>query len=268
MRRIKKIELLILLIFLAGFIVVMTARLDWWAPVPEGYGGRFVFQENFEGAGKFADLFPKDASRWHGIQCEPKGRHPANRIELSSETVHSGKQAMRFVAEPYDGKVASKADLLVSRLRFIKGSAVWFSGWYYLAGGGDGSLAFLWDLEASGKWQSPGRRLYLQDGEWLASDLGKWWGGKTFRQPAGKEVKFPKDRWVHLKVHLVLSEKQDGVMEVWQDGVKLIDARGQTLPTAKAVYDRLEIGLTANGNQTHAQTLYVDDVVLSNEPVE
>ena len=49
-------------------------------------------------------------------------------------------------------------------------------------------------------------------------------------------------------------------MEVWQDGVKVIDAFGKTLPTARTIYNRLQIGLTANGNRTHPQTLFVDDI--------
>jgi hypothetical protein len=72
---------------------------------------------------------------------------------------------------------------------------------------------------------------------------------------------------VRLRVHLFLSEKSDGVMEVWQDDTKVIDAHGQTLPTAKTIYDRLEVGLTANGSTEHAHTLYVDDVSISNRPL-
>jgi hypothetical protein len=72
---------------------------------------------------------------------------------------------------------------------------------------------------------------------------------------------------VRLRVHLLLSEKADGVMEVWQDETKIIDAYGQTLPTVKTIYDRLEVGLTANGSTEHAHTLYVDDVSISNRPL-
>jgi hypothetical protein len=139
-----------------------------------------------------------------------------------------------------------------------------FSGWFYLAGGTDASLIFLWDLETTQYPQSPGRRLYVQDGGWLASDLGKWWTGKTFRQPKGGEVQFPKDRWVQLRVHLLLSSGRDGLMEVWQDEVRVLDARGQTLPTDRAVYNRLQVGLTANGNRHSTNVLYLDDVVIAN----
>ena len=73
---------------------------------------------------------------------------------------------------------------------------------------------------------------------------------------------------MELRVHLFLSEGGDGRMEVWQDGTKVLDATGQTLPTARTIYDRLQVGLTANGNRMHAQTLFVDDVAISNRPLD
>jgi hypothetical protein len=80
-------------------------------------------------------------------------------------------------------------------------------------------------------------------------------------------VAFPKDRWVRLRVHLLLENGRNGAMEVWQDETKVLDAHGQTLPTAKTVYDRLQIGLTANGRTDQEHTMYVDDVVISNRAV-
>eukprot|EP01035_Chromulina_nebulosa_P042435 gene42435-57450_t len=118
----------------------------------------------------------------------------------------------------------------------------------------------MWDLETTQLRNSPGRRLFLQDGEFFASDLGKWWTGKKFRQPPGAQVKFPKDKWVQVKIHLVLSEGNDGRMQVWQDGQKVLDATGKTLPRASTIYDRMQVGVTANGRPNRAQTIYVDDV--------
>jgi hypothetical protein len=136
-----------------------------------------------------------------------------------------------------------------------------------LKGGASAENVFLWDLESSTKWQSPGRRVYLQKGDAITSDLGKWFSSSVFHQPPDRALRFPLDRWVRLRVHLLLSEKADGVMEVWQDETKIIDAYGQTLPTVKTIYDRLEVGLTANGSTEHAHTLYVDDVSISNRPL-
>ncbi len=227
----------------------------------------FKFADGFENASRFEQLFPRDFSRWHGAQRESAAQPSANSVELSTQIVHSGTNALKLVAAPYDGRTASKADIEREQLHFAKGDEVWSSVCYYLVGEDDPQLIFLWDLETTQYGKSPGRRLYLQNGGYLASDLGKWWSGKTFRQIKGQEAKFPHDRWVKVKVHLVLSERNDGVMEVWQDGVKVIDARGQTLPTARAVYNRLQVGITANGNRQFSHTLYVDDVVISNQPL-
>ncbi len=228
----------------------------------------FAFRDGFETATKLEDLFPRDSSRWHGVQRERGPGATTNEITLTSEQTHSGANALKCVAYPYDGGTASKADIERGRLHFVRGDDVWFRGWFWLAGRTDASLVFIWDLETTALHNSPGRRLYLQNGEWLASDLGKWWTGKTFRQARGHEVRFPKDRWVELRVHLLLSEGGDGRMEVWQDGTKVLDGTGQTLPTARTVYNRLQVGVTANGNRTYPQTLFVDDVAISNRPLD
>jgi len=226
----------------------------------------FVFRDGFEGAEKLADLFPRDRQRWHGVQRETGARAPSNLVALSTERVHAGANALKCVAGPYDGTTASKADIERAGLRFVKGDDVWFSGWFWLEGGSEASLIFLWDLEATALRNSPGRRLFLQSGETVASDLGKWWTSKKFRAVRGAPP-FPKDRWVEVKIHLRLSDKDDGRMQVWQNGVKVLDEAGKTLPRARTVYDRLQVGLTANGGRTNAQTLFVDDVVLSNRPI-
>lgn len=197
------------------------------------------------------------------MQLQPE----QNAVELTTEVVHSGRQSLKCFATAKRGDGASKADIGRGGFRFVKGDHVWSQCWLFLKGTEDASLVFLWDLECSSKWQSPGRRLYLQSGGVLTSDIGKWFFAHVFRQPWDRGVPFPRDRWVRLKVHLFLSESSDGVMEVWQDETKVLDGHGQTLPTSKTVYDRLQVGITANGNHTHAHTLYVDDVIISNRPI-
>jgi len=252
---------------IAGLLLVLLLAWYFWPPPPRAPSPPFRFADGFENVTKFADLFPHDYSRWHGRQQESAGGKDANHVELVTNLVHSGTNALRFQAGPYDGRTASKADIELGRLTFGRGDQVWFTGWYYLVGGTDAVSVFLWDLETTQYPKSPGRRLYIQSGEWLASDLGKWWIGKTLRQSKGQEVKFPKDRWVQLRVHMTLVAGNDGLLEVWQDDTKVLDARGRTLPTASSVYNRLQIGLTANGNRQSTNTLYIDDIVISNRPL-
>ncbi|MFZ4764770.1 MAG: heparin lyase I family protein [Roseimicrobium sp.] len=258
--KLKRLLLIIVAVLFVTLAILLAGHLDWFTPVPVRNEHAFTFRDGFENAGTFLDLYPKDLSRWHGWQLVPEG----STNELTTEVVHSGRQALKCFASVKRNDVTSKADVLREQLHFIKGDHVWSECWFLLKGGTSAENVFLWDLESSIKWQSPGRRVYLEQGDVIASDLGKWFSSSVFRQPPDRALRFPLDRWVRLRVHLFLSEESDGLMEVWQDDTKVIDAHGQTLPTAKTIYDRLEVGLTANGSTEHAHTLYVDDVSISN----
>lgn len=253
---------------LATVLGVAGVRLDWWRASPSRRRTPFEFRDGFENADTLADLLPRDGTRWHGVQCESAAWGGRNAVAVTSTQVYAGNRALKLVAGPYDGATASKADIVLGGLHVVKGDSLWFTGSYYLDGdAADVANLFLWDLETSRKAGSPGRRLYLQPGARLASDLGKWHSGRKFRQPWGAGVPFPTGRWVRLRVFLFLSNRRDGRMRVWQDDQLVLDAQGQTLPTAKTVYDRLQVGITANGCANHARTLYIDDIALSNRPL-
>ncbi|MBX7207169.1 MAG: hypothetical protein K1X78_02550 [Verrucomicrobiaceae bacterium] len=257
--KLKRILLSVVLLTVATLAGLLAVRMDWFEPIPARNESAFVFRDSFEKAAVFRDLFPQDLSRWHGIQQVPE----RNTIDLSTEKAHSGQQSLKCFASVKRNDITSKSDVERELLHFVKGDHVWSECWLWLKGGSSAEHVFLWDLESSHKWQSPGRRIYLQKGDVIASDLGKWFFSNIFRQPPQQAVPFPFDRWVRLRVHLFLSEQSDGIMEIWQDDTKVIDAHGQTLPTARTIYDRLEVGITANGSTEHAHTLYVDDVTIS-----
>lgn len=246
-----------------------SAGAAWWfwvaRPMPTP-AAPFVFRDGFEDSAKLDDLLKKDSSRWNGVELQSSAGAQTNSVALTSERAHTGKNALKCVAAPFDGKKASEADIEREGLRFVKGDDVYFSGWYWLEGNTETSSIFLWDLESTTLRNTPGRRLFLQNGEMIASDLGKWWSAKKFRAVGGAP-KFPKNRWVEVKIHLHLSDREDGRMQVWQDGVKVLDEAGKTLPRARTVYDRMQVGLTANAGRAQPQTLYVDDVMLSNRPL-
>ncbi|MSU68706.1 MAG: hypothetical protein CK548_07720 [Opitutia bacterium] len=254
----------------AGFSVLAAcAGAAWWfwsGRPPPTPSPRFVFRDGFEDTTKTEELYRDHTGRWQGVELQAGSGPDTNVVALTTERAHSGRSALKFVAAPFDGKKASEADIEREGLRFVKGDDVWFSAWYWLECNSEASSIFLWDLESTALRNTPGRRLFLQDGEMVASDLGKWWTSKKFRAAHGAP-KFPKDRWVEVKIHLHLSDGSDGRMQVWQDGVKVLDEAGKTLPRAKTVYDRMQVGVTANTGRTNAQTLFVDDVVLSNRPL-
>lgn len=249
--------------------LAVSAGAAWWfwvaRPLPVS-AEPFVFRDGFEESAKTEDLYSPGSSRWQGVEIQSAAGTKANTVALTTERAHSGKNALKCVAAPFDGKLASEADIEREGLRFVKGDDVWFSGWFWLEGGTEASSVFLWDLESTALRNTPGRRLFLQNGEMVASDLGKWWSAKKFRAVGGAP-KFPKNKWVEVKIHLHLSDGADGRMQVWQDGVKVLDEAGKTLPRARTIYDRMQVGLTANSGRTQAQTLFVDDVVLSNRPL-
>src|SRR6266540_3063389 len=139
----------------------------------------FRFKDGFENADSLVDLVGLD--RWHNVQIEPS----TNRVEVTSEKVHSGTRALKLVAASGSGRT-TKADIDRQLLTFKKGDEVYFSGWFYLVGGRDVTGIFLWDLESTQYYNAPGRRLYIQGGEYLASDLGKWLPEPPrFRQSSG-----------------------------------------------------------------------------------
>ena len=231
-----------------------------------------IFSDSFENAATFMDLFPPDGSRWTNFGRTMDG----NVLDLTRSTVHSGSQALICFALPYDGVTASKAYISRSFFSFSEGSEVWTEIWVFFADGPRPVDVFFWDLEAPATCTSadtcpeegsgdvcgsPGRRLYIpKPGLAVASDLGKWCVGEEFRQEPGSERVVPLGRWVRFRVYLRLSPETDGEMRVWQDEDLIIDALGITLPRADSIYERLQVGITANGDRFSAHTLFLDDV--------
>ena len=62
-----------------------------------------------------------------------------------------------------------------------------------------------------------------------------------------------------VKWHIYL-HPDDGHVQIWQDDQLVVDGRGPTLPFRGAVYDSLEIGISAHSFGDQTATLFVDDV--------
>ena len=70
-----------------------------------------------------------------------------NSIELTTEQLHSGVQALKFAGQPYDGgDNVSKTYIDRGGLPFANGDEVWTEMWVYIVGGTDTANLFLWDL--------------------------------------------------------------------------------------------------------------------------
>jgi len=241
------------------------------------------FAEDFEGAGSLRDLIgmergwtscdllsprtptPKDYVALRNRILKGEGDFLDNRVEPSGESSHQGQSALKCVAVPAGGgMVTSKASLSSELMHFGKGDDVWLSFWCRVPMGG-GMPFTVMDLETTWLHNQPGMRIVIDDGRHACFQLSKWFGNPYYRQPKGREVAFPRDRWVHLKAHLKLSEKDDGVIQLWQDGQLILDTRGQTLVLPHAIYNSLEVGISAYDEKGKPATFYVDDVSVSNQ---
>ena len=247
------------------------------------YPTRRYFEEGFENADRITDLIGIERG-WNSFTLQSSSTPSVpeyvqlrnrilrgeaefidNRVEPSSEVVHTGVKALKcYSLAPTPKMVCTKASLSTELLYFVKGDDVWFSGWYFIPAGG---MPFtLMDLESTWIKEHPGMRIMIEDG--AAMFELKWAGKPKYRQPQTERVRIPMGRWVNLKARLHLSESADGRVQLWQDGQKLIDQSGQTLPLAGAIYDSLEVGISAHSFGPDSATLYVDDVVISDKPID
>ncbi len=170
---------------------------------------------------------------------------------------HSGQQSLRFVCPAKTSSmVCSKASIGTGFVYFEEGEDVWFEAWYRI----DGTTTpfTLADLESRDVKESPGIRLMLFDGSELGAEL-KALDKPKYRQGPDRKVSFPTNQWVKVKWHIYL-HPDDGHVQIWQDDQLVVDGRGPTLPFKGAVYDSLEVGISAHSFGDQTATLFVDDL--------
>ncbi|MFM8891712.1 MAG: hypothetical protein ACKOTB_08850 [Planctomycetia bacterium] len=241
---------------------------------------RRSFSEGFEDASRLTDLIGFERGWTSFVLQSPQAPTVAdyvalrkrilsgtgdfldNRLEPSRERAWSGNASLKSLSLPATrGMITAKAALSTELLHFVKGDDVWIKLACFVQD--DGGMPFtVLDLETTWIENQPGMRVMIADGRHVCLQL-KSLGNPTYRQPKGGEVVFPRDRWVRLRVHLGLTDAEDGVIEAWQDDRKIIDTRGRTLVLAGAIYNSLEVGITAYDDRSRSATLYVDDVVIS-----
>lgn len=230
-----------------------------------------AFADDFEGVARMESLLAED--RWHHTNADPRNSgKPMDYsaagcvLSIAQDIKHTGKGALKCFVPACPGKIL-KCSIYRGLFFYSDGDDVHFSGWYYLdADKNLGDATTLLDIESTYIEQSCGIRLIFR-GRALAGEL-KWGGKPQFRQPAGKEVPFPLKQWVHLTGKIHLQADAEGRLELWQDGNKILDQKGQTLPFKGAVYDRVETGLSAVNNALKDTTLYVDDFAIGPQPLK
>lgn len=219
----------------------------------------------------FADDFEQGIERrvegWHQqmkLASNSNAGNPANLVETTTEQSRSGKSALKTYT-PKDSRDLQKAALLRELFFFPPGSDCWFSAWFYIPGSESIENLFIFDLEATG-YHGVGRRLMFTgtNGRYLMLE-GKRSTGPQYSQTESP-VPFPRNQWVHVKLHLHLSPGGNGQVQLWQDGTLILNKSGRNM-VENTFYDRIEVGQTANN--THRElTVYVDDVQISDKPLE
>lgn len=180
-----------------------------------------------------------------------------NRIDIVSDPENIANQVFQFTAVPPSANmVTSKSSIERTFNYFVKGMNLWFEAKYYIAEGMPYSIA---DFENSYFNESPGPRIVF-NGDALAIE-NKF--GDKIKYYQNTPITFPKAEWVTVKVHFLFSENNTGLIELWQNGIKIIDVSGINLPLFNSIQNSLEVGLSAT---SEGGVLLVDDIRLSTVP--
>jgi hypothetical protein len=205
-------------------------------------------------------------SHYNGNQLTFDG----NFIAIDTTIVHSGNQSLRMFAKPSNGSDISKASLLKNDFGFENGAVVEYVCWYYISSTGGLSNFFLADFEDPAYISaSPGFRIMLNADEEIVVERNKM-NHSTLQQNNSVKRKFPKDRWVKLKIEFKLSQRKKGYIKIWQDDELILDHTNViTLPKdfiyvtqgTAGFLRQMEVGITANGTSSDIY-LYVDDLAI------
>ena len=180
-----------------------------------------------------------------------------NRIDIVTDPENSDNHVFQFSAEPPSANmITSKSSIERTFNYFTKGMDLWFEAKYYISDGMPYSIA---DFENSYFNESPGPRIVFNDG---ALAIENKFGDKIkyFQETP---VAFPNDQWVTVKIHLTFSETATGKIELWQDGVSILNVTGINLPLINSIQNSLEVGISST---PYGCVLLVDDIRLSPEP--
>jgi hypothetical protein len=210
-----------------------------------------------------------DYDRWHAIQAlDPAGRFMTTQdphalppgIELD---VHDGVLVAQTPGGPHQTKAMLKKEELPP-FPFHAGEDVWMAVTIIFPDSAPITDLFVMDLERTS--DGVGHRLH-------ANGLDEQYMFVNAKTSAGAGARpsvyipIPRGRLVTYVWHLHLSPNEDGLVELWQDGVQTIRTEGPTLPpTGPQAYDRIEVGITANSSG-RPQTVVITDVTITRTPI-
>lgn len=165
-----------------------------------------------------------------------------NKIELVNDPSNASNTVLKFTSVPPADNIVTSKSSISSTLNFYpKNSEVWFQADYYIESGLPFSIV---DFENSYFFQHPGPRVVIRNNK---LEFENKFGSKiNIENNSG--ITISQNEWFTLKVHLKYSNENDGIIELWQDGVEIISATGINLPTSNSIQNILEVGATASSN--------------------
>lgn len=181
-----------------------------------------------------------------------EGSFITNRVEPDGTRFNSGSQSLRCYCQGATGTATvTKASLSSGLLHFAENDELWAQFYVYIE---DGTPLGIIDFECSYMLNSPGLRVLL-DGSRIPRVQLKW--GTNPDVDGSNPI--PADAWVKIRLHYSLTSDTDGVVQMWVNDVLEINGALQTMPLPSAIYDRVQVGVTAN-TAAAAVLLYVDDI--------
>ncbi|PCJ94479.1 MAG: hypothetical protein COA50_12010 [Flavobacteriaceae bacterium] len=238
------------------------------------------FYEDFENTSEIEDLFvssltdthlywtsftlqspatPEVADYTNLFQCIMNGTCTFidNKIEVIKDPTDASNQVLQLTSiSPTAAMVTSKTSISSSLNFYPKDSELWFEADYYIL---DGMPFSIVDFESTYFFQEPGPRIVIRERK---LELENKFGSKLNFENTSAATISPK-QWFTLKVHLKFSDVQDGVIEIWQDGIPIISTVGINLPISNSIQNILEVGATAS---SIGCILLMDNIRISNTP--
>jgi hypothetical protein len=181
-------------------------------------------------------------------------------FEAVSRPVHSGTGAAAFyVNSEMPGAQARcvrqgvfPADAVYAAWFFVRAAATSTENWnlMYFNGSVDDELPGFWDVS-----------IHVVDGRNVLVVFDQQRGVRLV-PPDGPDV--PIGAWFHVEFRLRRGTDNDGLIELYQDGVRIYELDG--IPAENSLWNQWYVGNLAAGRDPPESTVFVDDVSIRGAP--
>ena len=254
----------IIILFVFGTLIISCNKEKF-------FDGPDFFEDDFENYSALEDLLSDEDENWSFTQLTNEN----NIILVDTSKFHSGNRSLKFIAARSTNELLSKCTIAKQRCDRVAQGVIDAATEMHvhvpivvrLEGTNALDWLFLFDLEEqTAIGAGPGMRLALVNNQLLVEY--KFYESSIL-QPIGQEIDFPRNEWVEIVWEVKLSQKNEGTVKLWQNGILIIDTKNnRTLPKdllysqqgTKGMYSSVEIGITANSKDNDL-TIWVDDIL-------